>query len=179
MMFDFVRWCRNYLRLCVFFIAALVGLQVPGFKNDYGHALRSAYSEAQLNMAPFERDAEKFFDGSVEKLLAHYQKSDDPVYAKGGENLALLLERENELEAALDDFGTHPYVHLLKSPILSISKQVWNNYTPQIQLDTEALVSSVVFALLVSWTIEALFLMLIIALSRALKYTFKRNHATE
>ncbi len=179
MMFNFVRWCRNYLRLCVFFIAALVGLQVPGFKNDYGHALRSAYSEAQLNMVPFARDAQRFFDGSLQELLAHYQKSSDPVYAKGGENLALLLEREKELESALADFNLHPYIHLVKSPILSISKQVYNNYTPQIQLDSEALISSVVFALVVSWTIEALFLMLLLTLSRTAKYVFKRNHVTE
>ncbi|WP_105255539.1 DUF2937 family protein [Pseudoalteromonas sp. T1lg75] len=167
MMLNIVRWCRNYLRLCVFFIAALVGLQVPGFKDDYGHALRAAMVETNAAVAPFKDDAEQFFDGSLTKLLAHYQQSADPVYAKGGDNLATLLQRSETLQNALNEFSQYPYLHLVRSPVPSIGIQVWHNYTPQIQLNLEALASAVIFALLVSWTIEALFVLMVLALMRA------------
>ena len=175
MMFDFVRWCRNYLRLCVFFIAALVGLQAPGFKDDYGHALRSAVTQTHASMRPFIDDAERFFGGSLDNLLAHYQNSNDPVYAKGGENLGLLLERKENLDSALLDYNEHPYFHLVTSPVLPISEQVWRNYTPQIQLNSEALISSLVFALVVSWVVEALFLLLIVALKRLFSRVFTKK----
>ncbi|MFY8275082.1 DUF2937 family protein [Pseudoalteromonas sp. SSDWG2] len=166
MMFNFVRWCRNYLRLSVFFIAALVGLQVPGFKDDYGHALRSGAHEISSAMQPFVDDANRFFSGSLQQLLAHYKKSDDPVYAKGGDNLESLIAHEQFLMQALKDFEEHPYLHLLTAPVVNIGEQVWRNYTPQIQLSTEALASSLVFALLVSWTVEASFLLVLLLITR-------------
>ncbi|MEM0515279.1 DUF2937 family protein [Pseudoalteromonas sp. YIC-827] len=165
-MVNILRWCRNYLRLCVFFIAALIGLQVPGFKDDYGHALRAAMVETSAAVTPFKEDAERFFQGSLSKLLAHYQQSTDPVYAKGGDNLATLLQRSETLEVALEEFTQHPYLHLVRAPVQSIGTQVWHNYTPQIQLNLEALASAVIFALIVSWTIEALFVLIVLALMR-------------
>ncbi|MCF2861478.1 DUF2937 family protein [Pseudoalteromonas sp. Cnat2-41] len=164
MLKDIIRWCRHYVRLCVFFIAALLGLQVPGFVDDYGHALRASNDEVTQAIAPFKDDAKQFFNGSLEKLLAHYQQSDDRIYAKGGDNLALLLERQEQLENAVADYQSNPYWHLLTAPVIDVGQSVWQSYRPQIQLNMASLGSALVVALMITWCVEGLFILLTSAL---------------
>ena len=149
-------WLGHYVRLSVFFVAALVGLQIPGFKDDYSQALQSALSETNQALAPFKRDAEQFFKGDLSALLAHYQNSDDRVYAKGGDNLQLLMSRNEALNERWQDFADSPYLHLLNNADITVAKRVWQQYNPQIQLSSDSLVSALSIAVILTMLIETL-----------------------
>ncbi|MDN5509332.1 MAG: DUF2937 family protein, partial [Pseudomonas sp.] len=51
----------SYLRLVLFAVGLLVGVQVPGFINDYAKRVEAHLIEAQTGLRGFESTAQQFF----------------------------------------------------------------------------------------------------------------------
>ena len=80
----------SYLRLVLFTLGLLIGVQVPGFINDYANRVEAHLIEAQTGLAGFQNTANQFFKGDLQALVAHYQSSDDPVFRSDASSLPLL-----------------------------------------------------------------------------------------
>lgn len=136
-----------YLRLSLFIAGMLVGLQLPGFVDQYGKSLEAHYLEAGLNLGEFQDDADKFFSGSLEQLIQHYLNSNDPVFVAGGESVQAISERHDLLGHALKIFQENvysPYLQAFIQPasepqLAEIQQEVWSNFTHNIMLDGTAL----------------------------------------
>src|SRR3546814_884014 len=70
---------RSYLRLTLFALGLLVGVQVPGFIHAYGEHVGARRLEAQQGLTGFQDTAGRFFEGNLNALVEHYRASDDPV----------------------------------------------------------------------------------------------------
>src|SRR5450830_1623024 len=71
----------SYLRLVLFAIGLLVGVQVPGFINDYAKRVEAHLIEAQTGLRGFESTAQQFFNGDLQALVAHYRAATTRYFA--------------------------------------------------------------------------------------------------
>lgn len=148
-----------YLRLLLFFAAALVGVQVPAFVDQYGQALEARYQESGRNLAAFQRDADRYFGGDMVRLIEHYRRSGDPVFHDGGDSIQALHHRHGALGEALTAFRQGPlqaYWQALMAPAADVRTQAWRSYSYAIQLSPTAIALGAAVGMLVALMGEAM-----------------------
>ncbi|MDO5686468.1 MAG: DUF2937 family protein [Neisseria sp.] len=121
----------HYVRMVIFALLLLIGLQVPAFVDQYGKALQAHWSESERAVSGFRADAQKFFAGDMERLLQHYLQQTDPVIRQGGENVRTLVTRNRVLSDAVADFRSSPwraYAHTFFYPVADVRDEVWQSY---------------------------------------------------
>ncbi|MHB0763599.1 DUF2937 family protein [Stutzerimonas sp. NM35] len=154
---------RSYLRLSLFALGLLIGVQVPGFIQAYANHVEARRLEAQQGLQGFESTAGRFFQGDLNALVEHYQASEDPVIQSDAQSVAGLVERARLLEREWR-FMQGPWYtqawHVLFGADQSIRGQVWNSYRFQVMLAPEAIAWGLSWALLAAWIGESLFLLL-------------------
>ena len=60
----------SYLRLVLFAVGLLVGVQVPGFISDYAKRVEAHLIEAQTGLRGFDATAQQFFNGEPGRSAA-------------------------------------------------------------------------------------------------------------
>ena len=150
----------SYLRLVLFAIGLLVGVQVPGFINDYAKRVEAHLIEAQTGLRGFESTAQQFFNGDLQALVAHYRASDDPVFQSDAKSLGAMLDRQVALDKQFQAMQGPWYIRALQVAVAAdpdIRLETWNGYSYQILLTPEAMVWAMGGALALSFGIECLF----------------------
>lgn len=151
----------SYLRIAVFIAGVLIGIQAPGFVDQYGKSLESHYIEAKYSVSEFQRDADRYFDGDMEKLISYYIKDPDPVFRDGGKSISTIYERFLMLEKAYRSFKEstlNAYMQTFLNPVSDIKKEVWRNYTYIIKLDSAAISIGLITGLALSALAELIML---------------------
>ena len=90
---------RSYLRLLLFTVGLLAGIQVPGLVKDYSQRVEAHMLESREALAGFQETAERFFNGDLQALLRHYRSSDDPVFNSDANSIESLMTRNQLLES--------------------------------------------------------------------------------
>lgn len=122
-----MRIIREYLRLAIFAIGLLCGVQIPAFVDQYQKRVDAHLLEAQQNLAGFKLTAERYFEGDIEKLITHYRNSTDSVFKRDAENVQLIFEREQSLQAQWDN---------LSAGIIKRAYYLLTDHNPQILQET-------------------------------------------
>ncbi|WP_207848272.1 MULTISPECIES: DUF2937 family protein [unclassified Pseudomonas] len=149
----------SYLRLVLFAAGLLIGVQVPGFINDYAKRVEAHLIEAQTGLRGFQGTAEQFFKGDLQALVTHYRASDDPVFRSDADSLSTLLNRQIALDKQFQAMQGPWYIRFLQVVLAAdpdIRKETWNGYSYQILLTPEAMIWGMSGALLLSFGIECL-----------------------
>jgi len=150
----------SYLRLVLFTLGLLLGVQVPGFINDYANRVEAHLIEAQTGLAGFQNTANQFFKGDLHALVAHYQASDDPVFRSDATSLSTLLNRQRLLDDQFQAMQGPWYIRALQVAVAAdpdIRLETWNGYSYQILLTPEAMGWGLGGAMLLSFGLECLF----------------------
>ena len=150
----------SYLRLVLFAAGLLIGVQVPGFINDYAKRVEAHLIEAQTGLRGFQGTAEQFFKGDIQALVAHYRASEDPVFRSDADSLSTMLNRQIALDKQFQAMQGPWYIRFLQVALAAdpdIRKETWNGYSYQILLTPEAMIWGMSGALLLSFGIECLF----------------------
>ena len=150
----------SYLRLVLFAAGLLIGVQVPGFINDYAKRVEAHLIEAQTGLSGFQGTAIQFFKGDMQALVAHYRASEDPVFRSDADSLSNLLTRQLALDKQFQAMQGPWYIRFLQVVLAAdpdIRKETWNGYSYQILLTPEAMIWGMSGALLLSFGIECLF----------------------
>ncbi|WP_460098045.1 DUF2937 family protein [Pseudomonas sp. H3_C08] len=150
----------SYVRLVLFAAGLLIGVQVPGFINDYAKRVEAHLIEAQTGLRGFQGTAEQFFKGDMQALVAHYRASEDPVFRRDADSLSTLLSRQIALDKQFQAMQGPWYIRFLQVVLAAdpdIRKETWNGYSYQILLTPEAMIWGMSGALLLSFGIECLF----------------------
>jgi hypothetical protein len=98
----------DYIRLCLFACGILLGVQIPGFIDQYQQRIDAHLLEAKQNLAGFKFTADRYFNGSIEQLVAHYRASNDEVFVQDANSVAAIANRVELLEAEYQALQTHP-----------------------------------------------------------------------
>ena len=150
----------SYLRLVLFAAGLLIGVQVPGFINDYAKRVEAHLIEAQASLSGFQGTANQFFKGDMQALVAHYRASEDPIFRSDADSLSNLLTRQLALDKQFQAMQGPWYIRFLQVVLAAdpdIRKETWNGYSYQILLTPEAMIWGMSGALLLSFGIECLF----------------------
>lgn len=154
----------SYIRLSVFLACTLVGIQVPAFVDQYGKGLQSHLAESRLALNEFQDDADRFFGGSLERLIAHYRETNDQVFTAGGQSIDSLYQRNQRLSAKYRDFrhsAWAAYTQVMFDPVPEIRQQAWNNHTYVVRLAPEALAFGLASGLVITLFLEGLLRLLL------------------
>ncbi|MNQ00591.1 hypothetical protein D3C85_132430 [compost metagenome] len=150
----------SYLRLVLFAAGLLIGVQVPGFINDYAKRVEAHLIEAQAGLSGFQNTANQFFKGDMQALVAHYRASEDPIFRSDADSLSNLLTRQVALDKQFQAMQGPWYIRFLQVVLAAdpdIRKETWNGYSYQILLTPEAMIWGMSGALLLSFGIECVF----------------------
>ncbi|MCQ4259499.1 DUF2937 family protein [Stutzerimonas stutzeri] len=158
---------RSYLRLTLFALGLLIGIQVPGFIQAYANHVEARRLETQQGLTGFQETAGRFFSGDLNALVAHYRASEDPVIQSDARSVSALVERARLLDREWRIMQGPWYAqawHVLIGADQSMRAQVWSSYRFQVLLAPEAIAWGLCCALLLAWIIESI----IVLLSQAL-----------
>jgi hypothetical protein len=154
---------RSYLRLTLFALGLLIGVQVPGFIDAYGNHVQARRLEAQQGLRGFQDTAGRFFEGNLNALVEHYRTSEDPVIQSDARSVAALVERGRLLDREWRIMQGPWYAqawHVLIGADQDLRRQVWSSYRFQVLLAPEAIAWGICCALLLAWIIESIFVLL-------------------
>ncbi|ATH82763.1 DUF2937 family protein [Pseudomonas sp. KHPS1] len=153
---------RSYLRLALFAFGLLLGVQVPGFIDDYGKRVEARRLESQQSLKGFQDTAQKFFKGDMDALVAHYRVSDDPVMRSDAQSVAHLVQRsallEREWQAMQGPWYAQAW-HLVTGADRDLLGETLQAYRYQVLFTPEAILWGVICALLLAWLAELLVLL--------------------
>ncbi len=164
-----MRIIYSYGRLILFVLGVLAGVQVPHFVDQYGKALQSHYLEIQQNLAQFKQEADKYFDGDLEKLIAYYKASDDHVFKDGGDSIDNIYQRYQQLQIAHKNFQSGSlaaYQQTFLSPVGSIRQEVRQSYDYAIRLTPDAIITALIIGFLLACVGELLLRLLLWPVNR-------------
>lgn len=154
---------RSYLRLVAFTAALLVGVQLPGFIEQYRQRVDAHFLEAQQNLSGFQATARLFFNGDIPALIAHYAASPDPVMRSDAASIQSIYDRYRML-AAEQAFLAGPWYavawHVAFAHDRGLFDETLKQYSYTVPLSPQAIAWGVAAGLAASILIEAAWLIL-------------------
>jgi hypothetical protein len=148
---------RHYLRLVIFTVGLLVGVQAPGFVDQYAKRVSAHYLEVKHNFAGFQQAADQYFNGDVAALVAHHLASPDPVFKGEAKTIGELFARIKTLAAELDAMSGSSIsrlIHVAVNPNRDIFKETSAAYSYTVPLSPDAILYGVSVGLVVALAIE-------------------------
>jgi hypothetical protein len=148
---------RHYLRLVVFTVGLLFGVQAPGFVDQYAKRVSAHYLEVKHNFAGFQQAADQYFNGDVAALVAHHLASPDPVFKGEAKTIGALFARIKTLAAELDALSgssVSRLIHVVVNPNREILQETSAAYSYTVPLSPDAIVYGISAGLVVSLAIE-------------------------
>lgn len=148
---------RHYLRLVVFTVGLLLGVQAPGFVDQYAKRVSAHYIEVKHNFAGFQQAADQYFNGNVEALVAHHLASPDPVFRGEAKTIGDLFARIKMLGAELDAMSGSSIsrlIHVAVHPNREILKETSDAYSYTVPLSPDAILYGVSVGLVIALALE-------------------------
>lgn len=150
---------RSYLRLALFALGLLVGVQVPGFIDDYSKRVDAHRIEAEQGLKGFRQTASRFFKGDLDALVDHYQASKDPVMRSDAQSVSQLVERSRWLERewqAMQGGWLAQVWHLATAADPELMEETIAAYRYQVLLAPEAIAWGIACGMLLALLLESL-----------------------
>jgi hypothetical protein len=169
---------RGYLRLVVFALGLLVGVQGPGFVDQYAKRVSAHYLEVKRNFAGFQQAADQYFNGDVSALVTHHLQSPDVVFRGEAKTIGELFARIKSLAAEMDALNGSTLarlIHIVVNPDREILQETIAAYSYTVPLSPEAIAYGVTVGLLLALAVELL-LTGSAALCRNQWYRMTRGH---
>lgn len=160
---------RSYLRLALFALGLLLGVQVPGFIDDYAKRVEAHRLESEQSLSGFRDTAQRFFDGDLQRLVGHYRNSSDPVMQSDARSVGLLVERSTLLEQeflAMQGPWYRQVWHLATAADAQLLTETRAAYRYQVLLAPEAIAWGIACALFLAWVVESILLLLVLPFRR-------------
>src|ERR1700722_8659275 len=150
----------HYLRLILFAIGLLVGVQVPGFVDQYAMRVSAHQIEAARNFRGFQENADQYFGGSVEALVEHHEGSGDKAFKNEGRTIREMFVRLSALSAEVNAMRApliQRIIHVAVHPNREILDETLAAYSYTVPLNPSAVICGVVSGTVLAILVEAIF----------------------
>ncbi|MBL6750460.1 MAG: DUF2937 family protein [Nevskia sp.] len=122
--------------------ALLLGIQVPAFADQYLKRLDAHLAEVTANLRGYQEIADRYFDGSMDRLILKHTLSEDPVFHAEGLTIRRMYWRYQhfkEERAALDTSWLRQLWVILEQDDKALIRETWAGYTPVAMLNAPAM----------------------------------------
>ncbi|MFC3607046.1 DUF2937 family protein [Stutzerimonas tarimensis] len=154
---------RSYLRLVLFALGLLVGVQVPGFIHSYAQHVEARRLESAEALRGFTLTAQRFFRDDLQALVEYYRASEDPVFRSDAQSVETVVSRyqllEGEARAMRGPWYRQAW-HLATRADHELRREAWRGYGFQVLLRPAAVAWGIACALVFAWFAEGLWLLL-------------------
>jgi hypothetical protein len=141
----------------VFLVCAVVaGGLVPGFIVQYRQRLGGRLDQARLDLAPWQRLADQFYQGDIGRLIQYHLDSSDPKFHAEGAVIRSLVATVHQLQGAVEALHGNllqqvAYLVLHADP--GLARATFGDWVPTFALSG----AGMLFALVLGVTIWLLF----------------------
>jgi Protein of unknown function (DUF2937) len=150
---------HRYLMIITACIALLMGLQLPNLADQYEKRVDAHLREVTINFQPFQAIANKYFGGSIEKLIALHRQSGEKPFQDEGKAIEKMYQRKLRFEAEMAALKTSlPFriAHILLSGDREMMDETLAQYSYTVPLNQDALVVGAAVAAAVLLALELL-----------------------
>ncbi len=144
---------KDYLRLGLFALGLLCGVQVPAFVNQYEQRVEAHLLEAQQNLSGFQRTADLYFSGSIERLIVHYRESSDRVFRQDAASIEQIYKRVQLLKSEAQKMMQNSFfkaLHVATDSEPQLLDETVSSYQYTVPLNPLALLWGIACALLLA-----------------------------
>ncbi|HMD74458.1 MAG TPA: DUF2937 family protein [Steroidobacteraceae bacterium] len=148
----------GYVRLIVFAIGLLVGVQVPSFVDQYAKRVSAHQIEVAGNFRGFQDTADHYFGGNVEALITHHAASDDRVFQDEAKTIREMYDRLLALSAELAALRgplIAQVIHIVFHPNRAILDETRTAYTYTVPLNSSGILSGVTLGACLAILVES------------------------
>ena len=143
---------RGLLDRLLLVCAVVAGGLVPGFIAQYRQRLGGRLDQARLDLEPWQRLAEQYYQGDIERLIRYHLDSSDPKFHAEGAIIRSLLATVQQLQSAVDALQGSLFrqaAHLALHADPGLVRATLHDWVPTFALSAEGIVFAVVFAVVV------------------------------
>jgi hypothetical protein len=168
---------RAYLRLVLFALGLLAGIQAPGFVDQYSKRVSAHYIEATKNFAGFQHTADLYFRGNIDALIAHHASSEDAAFRDEAKSVAANYARLQRFARELDAMSRSLFsriFHVAFQPDKEILNETVEAYSYTVPLNQEAILCGLIGAVVLALPAE----LLLIGILRLGRSTIGARHSS-
>ena len=159
----FAKAIKRYSLRLGFALGLLLGIQLPNFLALYEQRLDAHYIEAEANLQQYQKLADFFFGGDLNALIEKHKNSKVPLFKAEVKVIEHTVERFNLFKSekpALQGDLLHRLFFLTTKTNSPLFKETQQNYSAKVVLNQDAISVGLIFALLLSFLLELLFLLI-------------------
>jgi uncharacterized membrane protein len=149
----------RYLLIVIACASLLLGIQIPNFADQYEKRVDAHLREVTKNLAPFQEIANKYFGGSLDKLIELHRQSGEKAFREEGDAIEKMVQRKARFEAdlaALQGSLAVKMVHIVFNGDQELLDETIVQYTYTVPLNQDAIVAGAVVAAVVLLLLELL-----------------------
>ncbi len=133
---------RGLLDRAVLLLAVVAGGCVPSFVNQYLQRVGGRLDQVTLDLAPFQKIADRYHDGSMDALIQHHLSSSDPTFHAEGRAIQAMVDSAASLQqmlAALNTDIAHQLGYLVTHHDTMILNSTFRHFEPAFTFTPDAL----------------------------------------
>jgi hypothetical protein len=150
---------HRYLMIIVACIALVIGLQLPNLADQYEKRVDAHLREVTINFRPFQEIADKYFGGSIEKLIEFHRQSGEKPFQEEGAAIEKMYQRKLRFEAEMKALNTtlpNRIIHILFNGDQEMRSETLAQYSYTVPLNQDALITGAAIAATVLLALELL-----------------------
>ncbi|MBV9697538.1 MAG: DUF2937 family protein, partial [Gammaproteobacteria bacterium] len=147
-----MRLLRGLLERLLLLGTVIAGGLLPGFVAQYRQRLGGRLDQARLDLEPWQRLADQFHQGSLQRLIEYHLDSADPKFHAEGAVIRGLLDTVHQLEAAVAGLNGslwHQLGYLALHADPRLAAATWHDWVPTFALDRDGLLFAALLTLVV------------------------------
>jgi len=154
---------RGLLDRLLLIAAVVAGGLVPGFISQYRQRLGGRLDQARLDLEPWQKIADQFYQGDLQKLIDYHLGSQDATFHAEGGVIQGLISTVQRLQAAVDALQgslLHQVRYLAQHADPGLVRATFADWVPTFALSLEGIAFALVFALALWLIFQALWWLL-------------------
>ena len=149
----------RYFLILIACISILLGIQIPGFVDQYEKRLDAHFIEVKNNLRGFQEIADRFHGGSLEALIKKHEQSEDKTFngeAKPIRNMYERYLRFKDEKTALETHLAGKVAYIVAHKDQEILDETRSSYSYTIPLNKSAVYSGFLSVIAVVLALELL-----------------------
>ncbi len=150
----------RYFLIIIACAAMLAGIQLPNLVDQYEKRIDAHLREVAINLKPYQDIADKYFGGSLEKLIELHRKSEVKAFQEEGLAIADMVKRKARFQAdlaALQVSLPMKIMNILLDGDREMIDETLQQYTYAVPLNQDALLTGAALAAIMLLLVELLF----------------------